>query len=37
MAKRKKAKLHTGKQGGKFRYHVVKSGKNKGKRVKVYK
>lgn len=32
----KKAKLHTGKKGGKFRMHTVKKGKNKGKRVKVY-
>lgn len=37
MARKSKAKLHTGKKGGKFRYHVVKKGPNKGKRVKVYK
>lgn len=32
----RKAKIRTGKKGGKFRFHTVGKGKNKGKRVKVY-
>jgi hypothetical protein len=31
-----KAKIRTGKKGGKYRLHTVKRGPNKGKRVKVY-
>ncbi len=38
MAKKKRTyKWRTGKNGGKYRFHVVGKGRNKGKRVKVYK